>query len=61
MKAKFLDYPTKAKQKLGLVPETTAKANKQMVAKDLVKDKQHALLKENGYQVKVSVEYLCNP
>jgi GDPmannose 4,6-dehydratase len=58
MKVKFFDDPTKAKQKLGLVPEYTEQANKQMVAKDLVEYKQHALLKENGYQVKVSVEYL---
>ena len=58
MKVKFFDDPTKAKQKLCLVPENTEQANKQMVAKDLVKDKQHALLKENGYQVKVSVEFL---
>ena len=58
MKVKFFDDPTKAKQKLGLVPENTEQASKKMVAKDLVEDKQHAILKENGCQVKVSVEYL---
>jgi GDPmannose 4,6-dehydratase len=53
----LLGDSSKAKQKLGWVPEITAqKMCKEMVAHDLVQAKQHALLKANGYQVNVSVE-----
>jgi len=53
----LLGDPTKAKQKLGWVPEITAQEMcKEMVAHDLAQAKQHALLKANGYQVNVSVE-----
>jgi GDPmannose 4,6-dehydratase len=49
--------PSKAKQKLGWVPEITAQEMcKEMVANDLAHAKQHALLKANGYSVNVSVE-----
>ncbi len=55
--ASLLGDPTKAKQKLGWVPEITAQGMcKEMVAHDLAQAKQHALLKANGYQVNVSVE-----
>ncbi|MDP2769485.1 MAG: GDP-mannose 4,6-dehydratase [Giesbergeria sp.] len=53
----LLGDPTKAKQKLGWVPEITAQAMcQEMVAHDLTQAKQHALLKANGYNVNVSVE-----
>ncbi len=53
----LLGDPTKAKTKLGWVPEITAQQMcKEMVAHDLVQAKQHALLKANGYSVNVSVE-----
>jgi GDPmannose 4,6-dehydratase len=53
----LLGDPTKAKQKLGWVPEITAKEMcAEMVAADLAQAKQHALLKANGYAVNVSVE-----
>jgi GDPmannose 4,6-dehydratase len=53
----LLGDPTKAKQKLGWVPEITAQEMcKEMVANDLAKAKQHALLKANGYIVNISVE-----
>ncbi len=53
----LLGDPTKAKQKLGWVPEITAQEMcKEMVAHDLAQVKQHALLKQHGYQVNVSVE-----
>ena len=53
----LLGDPSKAKQKLGWVPEITAQEMcKEMVAHDLAQAKQHALLKANGYQVNVSVE-----
>ena len=53
----LLGDPTKAKQKLGWVPEITAQEMcKEMVAHDLVQAKQHALLKANGYTINVSVE-----
>lgn len=52
----LLGDPTKAKQKLGWVPEITAqKMCTEMVATDLAQAKQHALLKANGYIVNVSV------
>jgi GDPmannose 4,6-dehydratase len=53
----LLGDPSKAKQKLGWVPEITAQEMcKEMVAHDLEQAKQHALLKQHGYQVNVSVE-----
>jgi GDPmannose 4,6-dehydratase len=53
----LLGDPSKAKLKLGWVPEITAQEMcKEMVAHDLAQAKQHALLKANGYQVNVSVE-----
>jgi GDPmannose 4,6-dehydratase len=53
----LLGDPSKAKQKLGWVPEITAQEMcREMVAGDLAKAKQHALLKANGYSVSVSVE-----
>ena len=53
----LLGDPTKAKQKLGWVPEITAQEMcAEMVAADLAQAKQHALLKANGYNINVSVE-----
>ena len=53
----LLGDPTKAKQKLGWVPEITAQEMcAEMVAHDLAQAKQHALLKQHGYNVNVSVE-----
>jgi GDPmannose 4,6-dehydratase len=53
----LLGDPSKAKQKLGWVPEITAQEMcAEMVAHDLAQAKQHALLKQHGYQVNVSVE-----
>jgi GDPmannose 4,6-dehydratase len=53
----LLGDPTKAKQKLGWVPEITAQEMcQEMVTHDLAQAKQHALLKANGYNVNVSVE-----
>jgi GDPmannose 4,6-dehydratase len=53
----LLGDPTKAKEKLGWVPEITAQEMcAEMVAYDLQQAKQHALLKKNGYSVNVSVE-----
>ena len=53
----LLGDPTKAKQKLGWVPEITAQEMcAEMVSHDLAQAKQHALLKANGYTVNVSVE-----
>ena len=53
----LLGDPTKAKQKLGWVPEITAQEMcAEMVAHDLAQAKQHALLKANGYAINVSVE-----
>ena len=53
----LLGDPSKAKQKLGWVPEITAQQMcQEMVAHDLAQAKQHALLKANGYKVNVSVE-----
>jgi GDPmannose 4,6-dehydratase len=48
----LLGDPTKAKQKLGWVPEITAQQMcREMVASDLVQAQQHALLKRHGYSV----------
>jgi GDPmannose 4,6-dehydratase len=53
----LLGDPTKAKEKLGWVPEITVQAMcAEMVASDLAQAKQHALLKQHGYSVSVSVE-----
>ena len=53
----LLGDPSKAKQKLGWVPEITAQEMcAEMVASDLAQAKQHALLKQHGYTVSVSVE-----
>jgi GDPmannose 4,6-dehydratase len=53
----LLGDPTKAKDKLGWVPEMTAQQMcTEMVASDLARAKQHALLKANGYSVNVSIE-----
>jgi GDPmannose 4,6-dehydratase len=53
----LLGDPSKAKQKLGWVPEITVQEMcKEMVLEDLAQAKQHALLKANGYSVNVSQE-----
>jgi GDPmannose 4,6-dehydratase len=53
----LLGDPTKAKQKLGWVPEITAQEMcSEMVAHDLQQAKQHALLMHHGYSVNVSLE-----
>ena len=51
----LLGDPTKAKEKLGWVPEITAQQMcAEMVASDLAQAKQHALLKQHGYNIPVS-------
>ena len=53
----LLGDPTKAKQKLGWVPEITLdQMIEEMVANDLDHARRHALLKTHGYQVTVSAE-----
>ncbi len=53
----LLGDPTKAKKKLGWVPEITVQEMcKEMVVADLQEAKRHALLKANGYPVTVSLE-----
>jgi GDPmannose 4,6-dehydratase len=53
----LLGDPSKAKQKLGWVPEITAQQMcQEMVQSDLMEAKRHALLKANGYTMNVSVE-----
>ena len=53
----LLGDPSKAKVKLGWVPEITAQQMcQEMVASDLQEAQRHALLKANGYPVNVSVE-----
>jgi GDPmannose 4,6-dehydratase len=53
----LLGDPTKAKQKLGWVPQIRAQEMcAEMVAHDLAQAKQHSLLKANGYGVNVRVE-----
>jgi GDPmannose 4,6-dehydratase len=53
----LLGDPTKAKEKLGWVPEITLdELVQEMVASDLADAKKHALLKQHGYNVNVSVE-----
>jgi GDPmannose 4,6-dehydratase len=53
----LLGDPTKAKDKLGWVPEITVEEMcQEMVKSDLQKAKQHALLKANGFDVSISLE-----
>ena len=53
----LLGDPSKAKQKLGWVPEITVQEMcAEMVASDLDEAKRHALLQKHGYSVNVSVE-----
>jgi GDPmannose 4,6-dehydratase len=53
----LLGDPTRAKQKLGWVPEITLdQMIEEMAAADLTEAKKHALLKKHGYDVNVSVE-----
>ena len=53
----LLGDPTKAKEKLGWVPEITVQAMcAEMVAGDLALAKQHALLRKHGFHVSVSSE-----
>ena len=53
----LLGDPSKAKQKLGWVPEITLdQMIAEMAATDLAEAKKHALLKKHGYDVNVSVE-----
>jgi GDPmannose 4,6-dehydratase len=53
----LLGDATKAKEKLGWLPEITVQEMcAEMVASDLAQAKQHALLKKHGYSVNVSVE-----
>lgn len=53
----LLGDPTKAKQKLGWIPEITLdQMIEEMVAYDLEQAKQHALLKDHGYAVHVGKE-----
>jgi GDPmannose 4,6-dehydratase len=53
----LLGDPSKAKAKLGWTPEITVEEMcSEMVANDLQKAKQHALLKDHGFDVSVSVE-----
>jgi GDPmannose 4,6-dehydratase len=52
-----LGDPTKAKAKLGWTPEITMQQMcAEMVAADLVEAKKHAILKNHGYKLNVSVE-----
>jgi GDPmannose 4,6-dehydratase len=53
----LLGDPTKAKQKLGWIPEITVEEMcAEMVQNDLAKAKQHTILKSHGYDISVSVE-----
>ena len=53
----LLGDPSKAKDKLGWVPEITVQEMcAEMVAEDLKVAKRHALLKEHGHDISVSVE-----
>ncbi|PTP60932.1 GDP-mannose 4,6-dehydratase [Vibrio splendidus] len=53
----LLGDPSKAKEKLGWVPKITVEEMcSEMVKNDLSKAKQHALLRENGHDVAVSIE-----
>ena len=53
----LLGDPTKAREKLGWVPEITAQEMcAEMVAEDLLTARRHALLKEHGMELPVSFE-----
>jgi len=53
----LLGDPSKAKTKLGWVPEITARDMcREMVRSDLVLAERHALLKRHGFDIKVSME-----
>ena len=53
----LLGDPTKAKNKLGWVPEITVEEMcAEMVASDLDQAKRHALLKAHGHNVSISLE-----
>ncbi|TYX32865.1 GDP-mannose 4,6-dehydratase, partial [Klebsiella pneumoniae] len=53
----LLGDPTKAKDKLGWVPETTLQEMvTEMVASDLEAAKKHSLLKKHGFNVNISME-----
>lgn len=53
----LLGDPSKAKEKLGWVPEITVQEMcAEMVAEDLKTAQRHALLKQHGYDISVSVE-----
>ena len=53
----LLGDPSKAKQKLGWVPEITLdQMIEEMAVADLAEAKKHALLKKHGYDVSVSIE-----
>jgi GDPmannose 4,6-dehydratase len=53
----LLGDPTRAKQKLGWVPEISAQEMcREMVRSDLVQARQHALLKSHGYAVNFGIE-----
>jgi len=53
----LLGDPSKAKEKLGWTPEITVEEMcAEMVQNDLLKAKQHALLKQHGYDVPVAKE-----
>jgi GDPmannose 4,6-dehydratase len=53
----LLGDPTKAKEKLGWVPEISVQAMcAEMVAADLREAQRHAFLKQHGYDIPVSVE-----
>ncbi|WP_416050617.1 GDP-mannose 4,6-dehydratase [Cupriavidus basilensis] len=53
----LLGDPAKAKEKLGWVPEITLdQMISEMVANDLDQARRHALLKQHGYEIAVSVE-----
>lgn len=53
----LLGDPSKAKEKLGWVPEITAKEMcAEMLVEDLKTAKRHALLKQHGYELPVTIE-----
>ena len=53
----LLGDPSKAKQKLGWIPEITAQNMcKEMVEEDLAQAKRHAFLKKHGFHMNVSLE-----
>lgn len=53
----LLGDPTKVREKLGWVPEITAREMcREMVERDLKEARRHAVLKQHGYQLRVSIE-----